>query len=266
MSSNLLSVSVEEIISRIFSRLKAIDISYADDFLVWMPEAMDELKTQYILKPDFQDIKIEDNAGKLPCDLYDIVGVLYKGMRLRYGANNIDPRVSPQSYVNKVKNQTIFKTDVTSEAHTNQANYNLIRGLDLVGTVKETQSDYYILSLNNIQTSFEEGTIRIFYMKRPVDDQGYALIPDNENYKKSLEWYCYAQMVFSGFVMPVAKMDYDYCNDKFDTYQVRAVNEINYPTTDKWERLLRSSVSLIPPQSYYNNFFVGSENPNYVNR
>lgn len=46
----------------------------------------------------------------------------------------------------------------------------------------------YIVQGCNIITSFEKGLIEVSYKKLPVDDEGYPLIPDNESFKKALEY------------------------------------------------------------------------------
>ena len=266
MSSNLLNVSVEEVISRIVGNLKLVDLTYADDFLVWIPEAMDAMKTRYALEPNGQELKIVNHSTKLPCDIDEMVGILYNGSRLRYGADKIDPRIAPKKRLAEIKNILSFKTDVTSEVHRNQADYDFVRGLDLIqASTDESSQEYYILSMNTIQTSFEEGTILLYYLSRPTDDQGYPLIPDNESYKKALEWYCYSQMVFSGYSLPDPKMDYDYCDARYLKHKVQAVAELRDTNrSDRLERTKRRLVSLIPPQNYYSKFFIGSENQNYI--
>ncbi len=256
---NYLGVSVKEVIARILRNTRLTDSSYVDDMFEWIPEGIDKLKTKYQLELVPIDLEISNHACKLPCGLVGIEAVVYGGMRLREGGAQIAVTRQPSLFnggLLATPTTGIFQTDTTVTIE-NRLDPRLT-GSDLTLVTEFCNREYYKLQMNYIQTSFECGCITLHYWKRPVDCEGYPLIPDNENYKTALYWYNIAMMIDAGYEH---KEGYkaDYCMQKFEFYGARAITEIKYPSVDRMEKLRQSFIRLVPPTHFYSDFFTNSE-------
>lgn len=114
----------------------------------------------------------------------------------------------------------------------------------------------YYTEMGYINTSFCDGTIRLYYLEVPLDDEGFPLIPDNENYKQALYWYVRGMMIGAGYPDPVFK--YSDCEQKFELHGARALGEIRYPSTDQTEAVYNNQVRLIFNDNAWANFFENS--------
>lgn len=264
------STSIQSVIARVIRNTRVQDSSYLIDMMEWIPEAMGKMQTQQQLKRTFQDVEVAFHKGKLPCDLVDLLAVEYKGQRLRTGNSvknittghdlqGIDAS-TPSLFVSVIKDNTsgyvripgspdrmekvenhIWNSDLVSKEG------NPIRNCDVQG------SDYYEIEMEYINTSFSDGTVRLHYDALPVDAQGMPLIPDNENYKEAIYWYCRARMIGCGYNDTV--FNEKDLMQRFELYATRAISEITYPSPDVMESRINTLVRFIPPANYWENFF-----------
>jgi len=249
------SVSIKSVVAKLIRNTRINDSSYMSDLLEWIPEAMGMLRTNNELKPCYKTISIKNYHGKFPCGLLSLDAVEYEGARLREGSTQAHVASMPSFLTNIDGTSSVYitDTDVTIENHIDSR----ISGSD-IAAVSFGTSAFYKVQMDYIQTSFEEGNIKIYFHKMPVDVQGYPLIPGNENYKEALYWYMRAKLIEAGWQDPL--FSWDKCFHMWEhIYAPRAINEIRYPSVDRMERLLRSTVRLIPPQHFYTDFFTGSE-------
>lgn len=262
------SVSIESVISRVIRNLRITDTSYANDILEWINEGLDRMRVVYRLNRDYKVLNINNHSCLLPCGLVTIDAVVYNGNRLRKSTGCLDFRIEPWKVVNNDNIISYFQTDPTDPSHTNPngnaQNYGLIRGFDLKQVSIQHISESYYTQLDYIKTSFEKGTIILFYKKRPVDDKGYPLVPDVEQAKEGLFWYVAGKLVMSGFTLPDPRMDYEYCEQKALKLFKQAKNIIKLPSVDERESELQFRVNLIPPSNYYQNFGLNGEQPKFI--
>lgn len=129
-----------------------------------------------------EDVEIKDFRGLLPCDLVSIIQVKDRrtGICLRamtdsftHGINGTPPPPLLKDLNNNVK-------DLTNECIPPR------RHLDGEMTFK-TQGRV-------IFASYPEGVVEIAYKAIPVDDDGYPMLIDNENYLAALEAYIKKQV------------------------------------------------------------------------
>ena len=111
----------------------------------------------------------------------------------------------------------------------------------------------YHTELDYINTSICDGTVRIFYKAIPVDEDGFPLIPDNEDYKEALYWYVRAKMIGTGYEDTVFKIGD--CEQRYNLHATRAIGQIRYPSVDQMETKLEISTRLILPENYFETFF-----------
>jgi len=118
-----------------------------------------------------KDVTISEYKGELPCDIKLLRAVEYEGKRLHCISNPIN---------------TLSSDDLELETHLTD-NYSI------------DQAGYII-------TTFEEGTVRIHYMKLPVEldtdfNIWFPLIPDNTKVIDALEQYLLYRILTKGYLV-----------------------------------------------------------------
>jgi len=272
-------VSAKEVMARIIRntgyRLPSV---YHDDILEWIPEAIGMLQVtrsmEKVSTPDcgspgeyrvknhmhplpcgFQGLDaVEDENGRVIPEGGDITDLRRPTTQQHRGLAEGNSEVRPTVFnVNPLQHQTQDGTPTTKPGST----------IPLYGTDLEkmqsipSEFQYYKISGNYIQTSFEEGFIKLHYWTIPVCSEGYPLIPDNENFKQAIYWYVLSMLIGAGYQHKV--FSFDQAFEYWEKYANRAVNEVSYPSISSMHRLAKSSVRLIPPINFYEDFFIGSE-------
>ena len=117
-----------------------------------------------------------------------------------------------------------------------------------------SNSDFYKLALNTIQTSFATGTIIVYYRYYETDSDGIITIPDNEPLKQFLYWNTLAMMIGAGFEHPVFK--FQDAEARAVQWKSAAINSLKGWTPDKAASFQKNWVTLIPNNSLHNKFFI----------
>lgn len=262
------STSIKEVIGRVIRISRTTDLTYADDIIEWIGEGIGRMLVRWKLKRYFQTLDIKDNMSKLPCGLQSLNGVFYKGHRLRVGTGSVDARVQPVANLilgtDPNNSQTYFKASTDPKLIANEQELAYIRGSDIVPIKSQSIQDFYQLELDYIKTSFETGSIDIYYRRIDVDEEGYPLIPDLEEAKLALQWYVLGNMCMTGYKLADPRMDYEFCEERANRYFNRAKNMIKTPSEDELESAKNLLVNLIPPSNYYETFFIGGEQRKFV--
>lgn len=273
-------VSAKQVLARTIRSLGyKLPSTYMDDILEWIPEAMGELEvTDSLTLTSTGDVScpgevlVSNHCASLPCGIRAIIAVEDEnGNRLPMGSDHTDissptskrhvgvgrtgePRVSVFA-VNPFQHQTSDGLPADEPA----ASFPFL-GTDIEKQTNTASSThYYQIVGNRIQTSFESGYIKIHYYSIPVDGEGYPLLPDNENFKRAVEWHIIRRLIGSGYQHPV--FSYKDANDQFELYAARALSEVSFYTPERAARLNRSFVRLIPPFNYYQDFGINNEQP-----
>lgn len=216
------SVSIKPVIARVIRNTRTQDSSYTFDMNEWIPEAMGYMKTQVALSSKYKDIEIDFHKGILPCSLHTLIAVSYQGCRLPEG------------------NKTRAYDSINLPNH-RTASYNVEMGF--------------------ITTSFSSGSVRLYYDAQPTDDDGLPLIPDNEDYKEALYYYCRAKMIGTGYKDTV--FNEERLMERFEKHAARAVAQITYPSLESMERKVTAMVRFLPQENYYEGFFDVSPEGGY---
>lgn len=259
------SVSIKEQIARVIRNTRVQDTSYILDMKEWIGEAMGIMKTKFVLSPRWQDVDIRFHKGKLPIDLDFIEAVECYGHRIPQGnsVRNLDAphedlsgrgkqigttngfEFVPQFYdtppkTNPQENSHIFTQDLTSCMNLPE-HHNSWYTLDIIG--------YINCSIRNTR-------LRIHYKAIPCDEDGMPLIPDNEDYKQAIQYYCRAMMIGAGFKDTV--FSYDKImgpGGYFEVHAARAIGQITYPSVESMEFKLNGHTRLLKDENYFHNFF-----------
>lgn len=252
-------VSVESVISRILRNTKITDMTTANDIYEWILEASDRFNLRKDLPKVYKELEVSCHTALVPCELVCLDAILYKGERLRRGSSQI---TVDKNIKNLLSNNadTYFYTETTDiPADQNAQNYSLARGFNLKEATAIALKDFYYTEGNAIKTSFEEGSITIFYRVRNLDKNGLPFIPDIEEVKQYCFWYVAGQLCMTGFKFSDASINYDYCDNKATKCLKEAKKIIRTPSYDQKEEELQMWVGLVPPRFYYQNFFLNGE-------
>lgn len=275
-------VSAREILARVIRNTGyKLPSVYHDDILEWLPEAIGMLGVtqalEVIATGDVDcpgQIVTKNHAACLPAGLISIIAVEDEdGRRLPEGGDVTDLRSTSKFPSIRSSDERMTTFEVNPLLHqtsdgvpTTQPGTSVpLYGQDLTRVENiNTSSHYYKIQGNHIQTSFEEGFVKIHYLALPVCKDGYPLIPNNENYKSALYWYVMMMLIGAGYEHKV--FTYKMAKDEWTDYANKGMTEVSYPSLDTMARINRSTVRLIPPHRYHEDFFTGSEQPERLNK
>lgn len=268
------STSIQEILGRIIRNLdNKLPSHYIDSMLEWIPEAVEQLRTPFTLyKTSTPNVGCSGEfvtknwAVRLPCGLVELLSVEDQfGQRIhKSGAQLAFP--SPSKQRSQLAGGDARVTDFitrTDGITTGNASGPSVPwdGSNIKLLEQPVTALSYDLQLDWLLTSEESAFVKLHYYALPVDEAGYPLIPNVPEYKEALYWYVMGKMIGSGFVHPVIPASIqgiEFCENKFNTYAGRALGEIKMPDQDRMIKLYNSTVRLIPPVHFYDDFFVGS--------
>lgn len=278
-------VSAKEVLAKVIRGLNyRLPSTYADDILEWIPEGMGLLRVTNALVTTSTaeqycpgELIVRNHCVELPCGFVSILALEDEyGRRIPEGGDVTD--FSKQTSIRHRGAGTPNDARVSTFAvdpYTHQTSDGLpadeptssfpFLGEDVSQVTTTPRTTYYYkLVGNHIQTSFESGFVRLHYLSLPVDVEGYPMIPDDENYKLALEWHILKRLIGSGYEHPVFK--YDYADQQWERYAGRAIASVSFYTPEGAAKLNRAIVRLIPPYAYYENFGVGSEQPERLSK
>lgn len=231
--------------------------SHVTDMLEWIGDATEQIGTSIPLI--FKSTANEGERGALtvkshrvafPSDHVGTLAVEYKGQ-----------------YLPKGKDATGFGLPRHERTTTMRNGINAFRGLILLDGTPVSEVDfprlarfsgeYYLENGTFIQTSFEEGHIKLHYSSLPVDDCGFPLIPDKSFYKRALVWYVVMMLLAQGYSHPV--YTWQLAEQRWEEFMPRAQNELKSPSREDMELFRRMWTRIIPQVMLAEDFFSGAE-------
>ena len=256
-------ISSKDVIGKVFRDLKPTDASWTYDAVEWIGEALDFIGWHGIFDHKVEEVTIADHRGALPCDLYNLTQVEYNGQALVYGTDTAGfdqsrttaatPNTQGTTYTSAVIADTNPTDDQSSPAFTLRTS-----------TDNRAGTDYYMINVGNLVTSFEEGTVKLHYTAYPVDGDGFPLVPDNIYVKQALQWYIIRQMMMGGYIHPV--FNWQTADQKWGHYCVASQNDLAFPSIDKMETMKNMFVRLAPNMNAHADFFQGQETQGRLKR
>ena len=202
------------------------------------------------------NVEIRNFRGELPCDLISIIQVkdLFSGICLRSMTDNFVPGLHnpppspPPDLLNNVKHKH-RKHPYIPPTHW------LPEELSF-----KTQGRI-------IYTSFPEGCVEIAYKAIPVDEDGYPLLIDNENYLAALEAYIKKQVFTVKF--ETGKISQGILQNAQQEYAFLAAElkgEFTIPSVSEFEAISRSLTAMIPRMREFDNGFRNLGDREYLRR
>lgn len=249
--------NIGQVLARITRNTRTIDSDYSADLPEWIAEAIFKMKTHYQLILEHKRVDIVFHRCGIPCKAEAIGAVVFNGRRM-----GISDPMGPMGGLGERSrnNQAFFSvikypgTTPLEETDVNNWPYYLMT-VEALNTMEIEPNHTYRPKYNIIETTAKEGKLDIWYWTAPHDECNMPIIPDNENYKTAIYWYCRMMLIGAGWQDPV--FGYDKCEYEWNIHAARAIAEITYPTVDEKKRNIQSNVSLIPMQYEWETFGAG---------
>lgn len=254
------TISSKAVIAKVFRDLKPTTDTWVADAVEWIGEALEFIGYIAGLERQAKELTISNHRALLPCELVDIIQVEYNGSALPFGFDttaydlpNAPRTTNPQPYnTTEVVTSAVFKT----EANEHPMGSNTFKQQKEIKAASYGGGDYYVINPDYIQTSFENGTVKVHYSAYPICEDGFPKVPDNIYYKQALEWYIIRQMIMGGYTHPI--FNYAVADQKWGHYCVAAQNDAAYPSIDKIESLKNMWVRMVPNINAHSDFFIGN--------
>lgn len=220
--------SSKHIINKIYRDFKPSKGLDVNDVVNWIDEALQGIGCGGEIIKKTETITISSHRGCLPCDLYTISQVSYKGFPLMYGSQTFD-----------------------YSCHDDDCQ-----------ATKIISRDTYTVQGPYINTSFEEGEVCLYYRAFQVCKDGFPLIPDTYSFREAVMWYCVFKMALGGYEHPALK--FQDIEQRWLKYCSMAENEAKVFSIDQYESFMRNWLRLSPNRPRWDNFFdnsIYSRNP-----
>lgn len=215
---NYKSVSCKRIINRVFGAFGNL-ISQDSERLIgesvdWIGDVLESIAatTPLVDKTLIQEVK----NGKIviPCDLYLIKAVSYKGTYLRYGSQTFAYNLHCDDCINA----QIIHSDYT-----------------------------YTVNPGYINTNVPENDqICVHYQAFPVDSEGYPLVPDHVAVTQALFYYITYMLMLGGFEHPNKQFTLGFVHNEYMKYRTQAENQLEMFDIPRMESFKNQWVRLIP--------------------
>ena len=267
MALNGKYVSLDQIIEKVYRDTDIKDQIDVADCAEWAGEALDLIAAPTSLHNKVASIPIVEGRGELPCDLHSIVQV-----------REFDTKSAMRATTDTFHRH--FKRDGSSSSsstptigeglYANEA-YQDVEGIFNNNTADDTANKKYdelTYEINNnyIFPNFKEGDVEMAYKAFPVSETGLPLIPDNQSFKKAVEYYIRHhinhKMWRAGLIRDKVYQKEE--QDK-DWYIAKAQTQARLPTYDEMEAIKNDHLRLIPDIHQWSDFFETTGSPHVSN-
>jgi hypothetical protein len=192
------------------------------------------------------NITIEDGRGELPTGYLYFDSFEHKCIPLVYTGDPMFKKLHTENCCN-----IITPGNANGQSDT-------FKGIPPVLSInKET----YTINDHYIFTSFTEGTVQCAYEAIPTDEEGYPMIPNNEQFLRALEWELAGKIAYKLYISDKLSNDkYKEIQRNRAVYKSIAIGEHRIPDKDRLEYWLKSfRLTLIPNNDFHRNKFRYTE-------
>ncbi len=119
---------------------------------------------------------------------------------------------------------------------------------------------YYQTNVNYMVTSFTSGQVLLHYKRMPLDKNNLPLILDSVRYREALVWYVVSRMLLGGTIVhPDPKINFEFADNRWETFKAKAQNEYNAPSIDAMQRFMHMWTRQKFDMQEPDRFFKGGE-------
>lgn len=237
----------------------------------WILKGLRKTASDSILKDTIYYAIVENHKVKLPTDLKYINQIVY------YAGSN----TTKESLVDILKEQLrreVLPTNLilTLQANTkwsplklNNSPFANMLFCDPISECLNCEHEYTVDESMILTTDIKKGIIVISYKAYPKDDSDEYLMPDDEDLKEALMYYCmyrYYLSKLSGVAMNDKSLlnfyiqERQMCLKMFETLKAKYVGNSNQPTIDQIENIRKMRDRLVPRTDGYNKLFTNLNN------
>lgn len=213
----LKTCSTKKVIAQFYRKFKPTNSGFVEDAIEWIADAVEIMGVNQGYRETFIDLDVVDFRVKLPCSVEGIQAITYNGLRL-----NREGGIMHRHNMSHL---------CTSAFGTNS----------------------YKLNPNYIETSFQEGCIRVFYYGLEVDCDSYPFVVDDALYRDALMWYILKEMIGRGFVQ--TGFSYDIAEARWEKAYPKAQNRCKMPDIDRMENFKINFLGVVKNLNRANEFF-----------
>lgn len=214
--------SVKKVIAQFYRKFKPSHSGWVDDAIEFIADAVEEMKCHQGYSELFKEVDVRDYRAKLPCDAVSLLGIKYKGARLRRTGG-----INHDKTLRKYPNCEVVRLSPCN--------------------------DTYYLNPNYIGTSIQEGCFTVYYEGLEVDCDGFPFVIDDAVYREALVWYVMREMLGRGFKHQV--FTYKDADAKWLQTYPKAQNRCKMPDVDGMEQFAQSWIGTIKSINRANEFF-----------
>ena len=145
--------------------------------------------------------------------------------------------------------KTKLNTIINSDGSTLGTNYD---------NVDDYYSDTYVYYVNAgyIKTNLNAGYLKVAYLARPTDEEGYPMVPDERSFIEACHWYVVMKLLYpmwmSGRVRDAVYWDAEY---KWKHHMNKAYGRAMMPNADKMESFMNAWLRLYPDLHDFDSTF-----------
>lgn len=243
------TVSIKQVISKVYRDLDLKEETSFINFLEWSAEALEQIGafTQLVAKKE--KLFLQNYRAELPDDLVYLTLVTYNNYPLLPTENVVDPvKIDDTSsstrpyafYQDKIQNAT-FVSDSGFQGNNSRVKYDNL---------------HYKISNGCIKTGVENGFLLIVYEAMPLDDDGFPLIPDYVEFKEAIYWYINMKYTYAMWRRgEVRDGVYQDTETRWNWHCQQAANKAMIPDLGHLENIKRSFLSLRPRVDQFKNFY-----------
>jgi len=190
MALNGKYISLKEVIDRVYGDTDMDTHIGEEKFISWAVQALNKMghPLQYRRRvtgyEDNPNLDIENYKAKLPCNLHKIEQIAVNGQMARYSSDSFHHLLGGECCGQENTSSTI--PGVTEGFYIDGFGNEFLAGyfsdLEPSDITYDVNNDYLTLSV-------KEGEVCMAYLEFPVDDAGWPLIPDHENYIQAVQNY-----------------------------------------------------------------------------
>lgn len=231
----------------LFDISQLIDDRYWNEakMLEWATKGLRQLNLEIKFETCVHKTTLVDYKASLPLDLKYIIQVAYQADTLLNTNTLSTPRL--MRLQSSAFNRSLCFSEVTLQCSDCNQEFSVSPSMVLTSTLKE-------------------GTISVAYLKFPTDEDGYALIPDDETVKEAIKHFCLYQYWMSKYTMKEDgadnRMQFHY--SMWSTLSKKALT-LNSPDTNTMENIKNNFNRLVPRSNQADSFFLNLGNKENVN-
>lgn len=227
--------------------------------LEWATHALRSLRIEKALQQKVCQLTVTDHKATLPADLVYLIQVAY----YRYGCPNNDcpdlyrELALPENSELPYALIELKSTDWEAMRMTSNPYHGSICLDKSLVSCRDCKHEFGVAPSMVLTTTLPMGLIMVSYLAWPVDDDGYALIPDDETVKEALFHYVLYRYWLSKYTMKEegSEQRMNFHLTMWDTLSKKALN-LNLPDVSTIENLKNVWNRLVPRDNRFDQLFT----------